>query len=101
MMQDDLLIRSLSQIYLAPLADESDGGATLRETLRAYFAANRNVSSTAAKLRVSRKTINKRLAQVGKLIGRRLDSCGPELEAALRVHDSRSLSEDPAGSQFG
>jgi PucR C-terminal helix-turn-helix domain/GGDEF-like domain len=101
MRQDDLLVRSLTQIYLDPLADEPDGGETLRETLRAYFAASRNVSSTAARLKVSRKTVSKRLARIEKLIGRRLDSCGAELEAALRLHDSRGLSEDPAGSRFG
>lgn len=50
MFRDDLLAASLRQLYLDPLSDERDGGLVMRETLRAYFGSERNVSSAAAAL---------------------------------------------------
>jgi hypothetical protein len=85
-LQDDLLATSLRKLYLEPLEAERDGGATLRETLRAYFAASCNVSSTAAALGVSRPTVASRLSTVEARIGRPLDTCSAELEAALSLH---------------
>lgn len=82
-LQDDLLMASLRQLYLNPLAAERDGGETLRQTLRAYFAADRNVSSTASALGVSRKTVTARLRAVEERLGRPLNTCAAELEAAL------------------
>lgn len=82
MMQDDLLVTSLFQLYLAPLADERDGGKALRQTLRAYFAAKGNVSSAATALQVSRKTITNRLALAEERLDRQLTSCSAELEGA-------------------
>jgi hypothetical protein len=84
-LQDDLLARSLERIFLDPLAADRDGGRTLRETLLAYFAAERNVSSTAAAMKVSRKTITRRLRTIERRIGRSMSACGLELEAALRL----------------
>jgi hypothetical protein len=46
-LQDDLLVSSLQERYLVPLAAERDGGSILRETLRAFFTADRNASSAA------------------------------------------------------
>lgn len=80
---DELLVSSLSEIYLAPLADERDGGAALRETLSAYFAAGRNIASAAAALGVSRQTVARRIALVEEKIARSLISCGTEMETAL------------------
>src|SRR4029077_15954907 len=51
-MQDELLVSSLRQLYLEPLEAERDGGRVARETLRAYFGTERNVSSAAAALGV-------------------------------------------------
>lgn len=87
LLQDDLLATSLQERYLSPLASERDGGKTLRETLRAYFAANRNASSAAAALGVSRHTIANRLRVIEERVGRSLISSGAEIEAALRLHD--------------
>lgn len=81
---DEVLATSLRDIYLAPLADERDGGATLRETLLAYFAAGRHVSATAASLGVSRQTVNSRLRAVEERLGRPLNACAADLEIALR-----------------
>jgi hypothetical protein len=86
-LQDELLIGSLQERYLAPLASERDGGTTLRETLRAFFSSNRNVSSAAALLGVNRHTVANRLRIVEERVGRPLDSSGAEIEAALRLHD--------------
>lgn len=85
MIQDDLLATSLRELYLEPLEDECSGGQTFRETLRAYFAADRNISSTAAMLGVSRHTISSRLRLVEQQIGQPLNSCAAEVEAALRL----------------
>jgi PucR-like helix-turn-helix protein/diguanylate cyclase with GGDEF domain len=88
-LQDDLLVTSLRRLYLEPLEAERDGGEVLRRTLRAYFEAERNVSSTAAALGVTRKTVTNRLGAVEGRLGRSLSSCTGELDAALYL-DSRS-----------
>ena len=87
MLQDDLLIASLRQIYLDPLARGSDRGTVLRETLRAYFAADRNVSSAAAALKVNRNTVANRLREIEEAIDRPIASCAPDLSAALDLED--------------
>jgi hypothetical protein len=86
-LQDDLLTASLRQLYLDPLAAESDGGRSLRDTLRAYFAAERNVSSTSAALGIGRQTVRKRLQRVEASLGRDISSCAGELEVALRLDE--------------
>ncbi len=104
---DELLAASLHQIFLAPLEGESDGGQVARETLRAYFTAAHNASSAAAGLGVSRNTVTRRLQAIERAIGRPLDSCSAELEAALRFRELHSgdggrLSIRPVGgAQWG
>ncbi len=87
MLQDEVLRTSLRGLYLAPLARERDGGRTLRQTLRAYFAAARNISSAAAALKVTRHTVANRLRSVETHLDRPLDICTVELEAALRLYE--------------
>lgn len=87
MLRDDLLVTSLRELYLAPLERERDGGQVVHETLRAYFAAGRNVSSAAAALGVDRKTVNNRLRLVEEQVGRPLSSCVADVEAALRLDE--------------
>ncbi len=87
MLQDDILATSLRQIYLDPLTAERDGGAALRESLRAYLAADRNASSAAAALGLSRHTVTSRLRAVEERLGRPLDSCTAEIAAALRLEE--------------
>jgi PucR C-terminal helix-turn-helix domain/GGDEF-like domain len=84
-LQDDLLAASLCRLYLEPLERARDGGKIARETLRAYFAAERNVSSAAATLGVNRNTVASRIRSIEAAIDRPLASCGPELELALRL----------------
>lgn len=88
MLQDDLLITSLRELYLVPLEEERDGGEVLRQTLRAYFAAERNLSSAAAALGVSRRTVSNRLSAIEARIGRSLSTSAAEMEAALRLDDA-------------
>jgi diguanylate cyclase with GGDEF domain/PucR-like helix-turn-helix protein len=84
-LRDDLLATSLHQIYLKPLEHERDGGETLKETLRAYFGTERNVSSAAAALGVSRQTVVNRLHATEKRFARPLSGCAAEVEAALAL----------------
>ncbi len=86
-LRDDLLEASLRQLYLDPLEKARDGGKVGRETLRAYFAAERNVSSTAAALGVDRRTITNRIRAVEDLFGRPIKEIATELETALRLDE--------------
>lgn len=85
--RDDLLATSLRQLYLAPLESARDGGKVARETLRAYFEAERNISSTAAALGVDRHTVRNRLRTIEELLGRTLSGSVADLEIALRLDD--------------
>jgi len=82
-MHDELLVASLRQLYLEPLEAERDGGEVARETLRAYFASEQNVSSTAAALGVKRHTVTNRLRAAEERLGRPLGACTPDIEVAL------------------
>ena len=84
-LRDDLLARSLRRLYLEPLEGMRDGGKVARETLRAYFAAERNISSTAAALGVDRRTVRNRIRAIEELVGRPLTVAAADLEIALRV----------------
>ena len=90
MLQDDLLQTSLQELYLAPLDEERDGGATLRATLRAYFEARRNISSAAAALGVDRRTVTNRLRVIESKLPKPLGAVLPDIEAALRVEGYQS-----------
>lgn len=84
-LRDDLVTASLHQLYLEPLEKMRDGGEVARETLRAYFAAERNVSSTAAALGIDRGTVTNRIRAVEALYGRLLKEIATDLETALRL----------------
>jgi PucR C-terminal helix-turn-helix domain/GGDEF-like domain len=84
-LRDDLLAKSLRQLYLEPLEGMRDGGKVARETLRAYFAAERNISSTAAALGVDRRTVRNRIRAIEELVGRPLSVAAADLEIALRT----------------
>jgi PucR C-terminal helix-turn-helix domain/GGDEF-like domain len=85
--RDDLLATSLRRLYLEPLERMRDGGKVARETLRAYFDAERNISSTAAALGVDRRTVRNRLRAIEELLGRPLTGSLADLEIALRLDD--------------
>ena len=84
-LRDDLLATSLRQLYLEPLERTRDGGKVSHETLRAYFAAERNISSTAAALGVDRRTVANRIRAIEDLFGRPLNDFATEMETALQL----------------
>jgi len=86
-LQDELNAESLDRLFMVPLETARNGGADLRATLRAYFRAERNVSSTASRLKISRRTVSDRLNTVETLIGRPIRLHSAELEAALDLRD--------------
>jgi PucR C-terminal helix-turn-helix domain/GGDEF-like domain len=86
-LRDDVLARSLIQIFLSPLDSQRDRGAVSHETLRAYLAAGRNASSAAAALEVGRHTVENRLRTVEQSLGRSLQTCLAELELALHLEE--------------
>ncbi|HST68163.1 MAG TPA: helix-turn-helix domain-containing protein [Solirubrobacterales bacterium] len=83
--RDDLALNSLRQLYLVPLEGARDGGKAFRETLRAYFAAERNTSSTAAALGVDRRTVRNRLHSIEELYGRPLGEIALDVDIALQA----------------
>lgn len=85
--RDDLLAQSLQRLYMDPLADERDGGAALRQTLRAFLAAGLNVSSAAVMLGISRQTVTARLRVVEERIDRPIQDCAAEIAVALKLEE--------------
>jgi hypothetical protein len=83
-LKDELLMSSLQTLYLEPLDGGRDGGEELRQTLRAYFAADRNVSAAAAAVGVTRQAVARRLRSAEERLGRPIAAWGPDLEIALR-----------------
>jgi DNA-binding PucR family transcriptional regulator len=90
--QDDLLCASLHQLYLEPLEAERDGGKLARETLRAYFDTDRNVSSAAASLEVSRQTVTSRLQAIEERLGTAIEGCATEIDIAVRLGELEAHS---------
>ncbi len=70
---------------LGALAGDDERTATLRETLRAWFATGHNAAAAAARLKVHEQTVAARLRTVEERIGRPPHARRAELEAALRL----------------
>lgn len=87
--QDEHAGDSLISIYLSPLEESPEKDPTLKETLQAYFEAERNTSATAAKLRVDRRTATTRLRTVEERLGFPIYTRHAELEIALRLDQIR------------
>lgn len=86
-LKDEALARWLIDVFLSPLDDYRKNDVVLRETLRAYIAAEHNVSSAAARLKVARTTVVNRLHTIEDRIGRTLHPCPAELEVALHLDE--------------
>jgi PucR C-terminal helix-turn-helix domain/GGDEF-like domain len=99
-LRDDVLARSLIEIFLSPLDSQRDGGAVSRATLRAYFTSGHNIKVAAAALGVERRTVAYRLQKAEECLGRRLDTHHAELEVALRLEvlyqDSIHTNDTPS-----
>lgn len=89
--QDEVLRESLDQLYLSPLSRQRDEGKAVKETLRAYFRADRNVTSTASALGITRKTVAMRLQAVEVCVGQQISSCAVALETALRLEELEEM----------
>jgi len=94
-LKDEALAKALIDIYLAPLEDSRGSGPVLRQTLRAYLAAERSVSSAAVALGVVRKTVESRLRAIEEKLGRTLHPCPAELEVALLLDEISSEPHSP------
>lgn len=86
-LRDELLAESMVEVYLSALGDRHGAGAVLRQTLRAYFTAERNASSAASALGVSRHTVENRLRTIEEKLGHLLGARQAELEVALRLEE--------------
>jgi DNA-binding PucR family transcriptional regulator len=84
-LKDELLRRSLHDLYIRPLGETRAARGPALETLRAYFRSERNTSSTGALIGVSRQTVTNRLRTIEEQLGRSINSCGAELETAIRL----------------
>ncbi len=86
-LRDGAMGRSLVSLYLSPLNDRSCSASILRETMRAYFNTNRNVTAAASRLNVSRRTIRNRLEVIENSLGDIFNDRQAELELALRLDE--------------
>ena len=84
-LKDELLAASLRSLYLDPLGADGGAGEVLRTTLRAYLDADRNVSSTAAAVGVSRNTVSNRLRVIESRIGHLRPAISGDLTLALQL----------------
>jgi len=87
LLRHEVLASLLVKSYLSPLSGQKDGGAVLRETLRAYFAKECNAAKAGVALRVDRHTVGRRLHAIEKALGRLIPACRAELELALRLEE--------------
>ena len=89
LLRDEALARELMAIYLSPLdRHRRYSGKTLRETLRAYFDARQQTTSTALSLGVSRPTVESHIRAVEKALGRKLHMCETIfLKVALQLEE--------------
>jgi hypothetical protein len=91
---DPVLTTSLEERYLHPLSKARDAG-TLRKTLRTYFQADGNGSSTASALGVTRQTVANRIRMAEDCIGLPLRECRDALQAALDLEELGRISVQP------
>ena len=94
-LKDEALAKALLDVYIAPLEDSRGSGPVLCQTLRAYLAAERSVSSAAAALGVVRKTVESRMRTIEERLGRTLHPCPAELEVALLLDELAPAAKPP------
>jgi hypothetical protein len=84
-LRDESAAREFVADVLHGINGDDPRSAGLRETLSAYFESEQNASSTAAALRVHEATIGRRLAEIEKRTGYRVNQRRAEFEIAIRV----------------
>jgi DNA-binding PucR family transcriptional regulator len=88
-LRDDTRAQWLVEMHLSPLDNHRCSGATLRKTLREYFAAGHNASAAARALYISRRTMRNRMVLIEGSLGPLLHTHQAELELALRLDELR------------
>jgi hypothetical protein len=83
--EDEQRVRDFVERELRGLGEADARSEVLRETLRAYFAAEQNASAAAAALGVHEHTVSYRLRTIEERLGCHVASRRGELEAALRM----------------
>jgi hypothetical protein len=86
-LQDERQARQLLSVYLGCLCEKEGSSQVLRQTLRAYFAADRVAKAAGKSLGVHRRTVDKRLAKAEALLDYDLRSWSAELELSLRIFE--------------
>jgi DNA-binding PucR family transcriptional regulator len=81
-LRDPDLLHFLTETYVKPLSGDR---SSLAMTLLTFFESNRNASSAAAALGISRRTVASHLRIVEERLGRPLEDCAAQLETALRL----------------
>lgn len=84
---DPLMTTSLHERFLEPLSSGPDGGELRRQTLLAYFRADKRSGSAGPMLGVSRQTVGNRIKKAEELIGQQLEECGQALRIALELEE--------------
>lgn len=87
LLRDGDLAKGFIERELGELDDPSERMGELRETLRAYLEHAQSVSATAAVRRRDRKTIERQLRSVERLIHHRVSDRCDDLLIALRIAD--------------
>ena len=93
--KDPVLLASLREMYLAPLEEKNGRDKELRQTLRAYFAANGNAASAGPALGVQRQTVANRVRTVEERLGQPVSDCAAALSAAFTLEELGHLPDPP------
>jgi hypothetical protein len=91
-LDNETLVWSLLDAYLAPLESDGNINQVLLDTLRAYFSTGGNAAASAASLGVTRHTVQRRIKTIEQSLGRPIHACYSELVVALQVVDLIGLT---------
>jgi sugar diacid utilization regulator len=97
-LHDEAYARWLVELYLPALDDSPKRSLVMRQTMRAYFLAERNISAAAKALEVARHTVEYRLRTIEERLERPLSTCLTELELALCLEElgfTATAAEEP------
>jgi PucR C-terminal helix-turn-helix domain/GGDEF-like domain len=86
-LDNETLVWSLLDAYLAPLENDGHRNQALLDTLRAYFSTGGNAAASAASLGVTRHTVQRRIKAIEQSLGQPIHTCYSELVVALQVVD--------------
>jgi hypothetical protein len=84
-LRDESAAREFVADVLRGINGDESRSTGLRETLSAYFESEQNATSTAAALQIHEATVGRRLAEIEKRMGQRVNQRRAELETALRL----------------